>query len=123
MVSDYVEDAQERYLHGECNVFAVAYREMFGGQIMAVKDEDGNLIHAWVRINGVDVDVRGVISDISTYLYDEFGDWWEPRNGNDPESIDEVQALTLGGHGRNKVDEAALFIKSMLVKVSSEAKL
>lgn len=107
---DNLEDIFERYLHGECDVFAVAYKEIFGGEIMAILDFDGCLIHAWVHINKVNVDINGFFHDADDYLMNNYGDWWDAESGNEPEPISSSEVLRLGGHGRDDIDLAKSFI-------------
>lgn len=72
------------YLHGNCEIFAIALNNVFGYPIQYLtdttryahtKDKLNTLVHAYCNANGTYIDVRGVTTDRKT-LIEEFEDFF-----------------------------------------------
>lgn len=63
------------FLHGYCLSFAVCLSNRFGYPIETVRNEEGDLIHAYCvdPKNGLYIDVRGITNDPDLF-FDEFAD-------------------------------------------------
>lgn len=66
------------FLHGSCNEFAYMLNEKYGYPVFEIKDEKGNLIHSFTRVDTDSqhyfIDVRGITTDYSEFI-SEFEDW------------------------------------------------
>ena len=70
--ADYLYDDADVFLHGSCNLFALALHEKLGYPVFEVIDHQGRMAHVFCKAEyhgqEVFVDVRGATTDITECL-------------------------------------------------------
>lgn len=80
---DYIYTDAEVFLHGSCNLFALALHEEFKYEVYEIRDSKGIMVHVFCRAiyrnRIVYIDVRGVttdfvecVSEFRNYFYNDY---------------------------------------------------